>query len=441
MLEPSPRPRLDGRARTTASRVRRRRGRRTRRASEPLGVTGDDASSLARVGRAQVLRRPPPTAGRCCSRLGPRHGSRRAARGRSRSCADRLERRSPTRSATATRSLRTAEPVHWHAQPVRLRHRLVRHAGQRRTAAGRLRRSASRSATRTPVHVEPSPGRRDPGHRLRRARRGWTTSCRRTSRSTAKRSATPRHVAHDPEIGGDHVGAARRRHRPAGRARDVHRRASCTRPAPMPTSSSWRVVDSDGPIVESDWIDALHQVVELVRRAHEGGRRGHARSTCSTSRWATTTRRRRTGSFDPTLHHLLKPARQVRHDGRLLGRKRRHCAASCTRPRSRRGTTTRCRPADARTRCPSSRSERSTPNGSRWRCSAIPATGSGVRARCSSAEHDAAVPRRPSAAGANHSLPDSIRESIDPDDYRASATRTHAPAASPSGAVRRLLRR
>ncbi len=33
---------------------------------------------------------------------------------------------------------------------------------------------------------------------------------------------------------------------------------------------AWRVVNSSGPIVESDWVNALTQITELVRRYYDG---------------------------------------------------------------------------------------------------------------------------------------------------------------------------
>ena len=72
--------------------------------------------------------------------------------------------------------------------------------------------------------------------------------------------------ATDPELHGDLDGVARRNDRPAtpGTARSSP--AWCTRPALTRTSSSWRIVPSDGPLVEKDWIIALAQILELVRR-------------------------------------------------------------------------------------------------------------------------------------------------------------------------------
>jgi hypothetical protein len=67
---------------------------------------------------------------------------------------------------------------------------------------------------------------------------------------------------------------------------------------------SWRVVNSVGPIVESDWIDTLTKVVEVVRRAHEGGDGGIPVDVLNLS-MGYYHETPEDLLFDPTLRHLL----------------------------------------------------------------------------------------------------------------------------------------
>ena len=85
----------------------------------------------------------------------------------------------------------------------------------------------------------------------------------------------------------------RRRHRPAGRPRHLHRRPD---PPGLPDADivAWRIVGSDGPVVESDLVNALERHRRGGPPAPRRATRAGTRSTCSTCRWATTTRRRRT---------------------------------------------------------------------------------------------------------------------------------------------------
>ena len=187
-----------------------------------------------------------------------------------------------TRSTSPTRST-TSNP--FDSQPVQDCNPVsdpivdVRHAGERRPAAGRLRRARAaayprrqRSTSRRPVVAILDTGcgthqwldgvvtRQDVGidghgHRVRRRRRPTRRSAATTSvRSTVASTRWP--------------------------ATARSSRASSTRPARTPTSYAWRVVDSSGPIVESDWIDALTKMVELVRAARRGRAQRDGRSTC-----------------------------------------------------------------------------------------------------------------------------------------------------------------
>jgi serine protease len=69
--------------------------------------------------------------------------------------------------------------------------------------------------------------------------------------------------------------------------------------------AAWRVVNSSGPIVESDWVNGLTQVAELVRRYYDGDPDGHPVDVLNMS-MGYYHETPEDHLFDPTMYHLVE---------------------------------------------------------------------------------------------------------------------------------------
>ena len=115
----------------------------------------------------------------------------------------------------------------------------------------------------------------------------------RTRRSTASRSATPT-TAPTRRSGSTRSGALDGGIDPlAGHGTFIA--GLIHQACPDADIVAWRIVGSDGPVVESDLVEALAASPSWPDGTATA-RRAATRSTCSACRWATTTRRRRTCS-------------------------------------------------------------------------------------------------------------------------------------------------
>ena len=137
----------------------------------------------------------------------------------------------------------------------------------------------------------------------------------------------------------------------------------------------WRVVGSDGPIVESELVKTLERIAEVARKHRDGEKGGYPIDVLNLSMgyYHETPKDKQ---FDKTMYEHPREARPVRRRGGLLGRQRRHGARDVpgrVRPVGR----TAPRPCKRRTGMPyrSPRSARSTPTATPTRCSATPARG------------------------------------------------------------------
>ena len=275
----------------------------------------------------------------------------------------------------------------------------------------------------------PAPGGGDPRHRLRRA--PVARRRRRHGRHAGRRAdrLLRRHVD-SPEDDGDQSGPLDGSIDPiSGHGTFI---AGLVRQrCPDADIVAWRVMPSDGPIVESDLVATLAQIAELARRHRAGEPGGHPIDVLSLS-MGYYHETPEDELFDPT--HVRDPrgAGPQRRRRRLLGRQRRHqpavlpgrlrAAGPTTAGRSR--STRRSRPIVSVGALNPNRTDALFSNAGPWVRAYVPgaavvSTMPAFRGRLRAGRADAA----PSTASARRSTP------------------TTSAAGSRSGAVRRSARR
>ena len=235
--------------------------------------------------------------------------------------------------------------------------------GFRRAPAGGVRRRADRSRRDDADHGPP-PGGGDPRHRLRDA-------------PVARRASSTRASTLDGmTIGYSDATSvvARGRRRPvADRSTARSTRSPGTAPSSPAWSArrcpdadilAWRVVPSDGPIVESDLVATLAQIAELARRHRAGEPGGHPIDVLSLS-MGYYHETPEDELFDPTMYAILEELVAQRHVVVVLGRQRRDQPAVV--PGGVRAVVRRRRPdpVDPTTACRSCRSGALNPNAHR----------------------------------------------------------------------------
>ena len=276
--------------------------------------------------------------------------------------------------------------------------------GQRRTAARGVRRPAAAAPQRRPSSGR-RPGRRHARHRLRRAplvhRHGHRAHRRR--RSTATRSATstrrptprPGPTRSGPLDGG--IDAL------AGHGTFIA--GLIHQACPDADIVAWRVVASEGPIVESDLVKALERIAEVARRHRDGEQGGHPIDVLNLS-MGYYHETPKDELFDPTMYE--HPARSSASAASPWC-----CSAGNDAtarpmfPAAFAPVARRRRPSVAvdPTPCRSSPWARSTPTAP-TRCSATPAPGCAPTTQGASVmSTHAAVPGRPGAGGPHRGLP------------------------------------
>ena len=179
---------------------------------------------------------------------------------------------------------------------------------------------------------------------------------------------------------------------------------------------AWRIVGSDGPVVESDLVKALADIAEVARRHRDGEEGGHPIDVLSLS-MGYYHETPQDLLFDPTMYDILRLPRRVRRLRRLLGRQRRHRPADV--PGGLRALGRR----QGRRRSPRTRGADHLGRGAEPQRHGRPvqqcrALGARLRARCRGDEHPAASSRvawnpppapRPTCARASRSTPTTSR--------------------------------